>query len=377
LLLTTGIAIGLPFLQLNLVAKNSKWTDNLKPIIIESSNLRKNLSIHIENNYASIIIVIYLIPLIFILGMFMVKVYTIYKTIHTNTIIKHQNVKIILLNNKHEVYTFINYIFIDENLYKNKDLSVVEHELIHINDKHWVDLLLFEILKIIFWFNPFVWIYQKEISYLHEFIADKNILHSTDFKQYFNKVLQEKFKTYNVSFVNQFFQANLIKKRIRMQKKKHSKPLAKIKYAFSIILLIGLTLIVDSCNQKQIDKQVAKILIHTDNNNSVSFNSIVESPVFPGCENAKDKKKCFRNKINEYIVQNFNNTLIDKQNERIIAQFTVNNNGKIINIKARAKNNKLVDETIRLISHLPEMIPGKQANHNVKVVYTLPIVIKN
>ncbi len=42
--------------------------------------------------------------------------------------------------------------------------EIMNHELVHIRQKHWFDLLLVEMLCMIQWFNPLVWIYSQFIG---------------------------------------------------------------------------------------------------------------------------------------------------------------------------------------------------------------------
>src|SRR5690606_41816182 len=67
------------------------------------------------------------------------------------------------------------------------------------------------ILRIIFWFNPLIYIYQSRIAELHEFIADTHTV-KTNQKEHYQHLLEEVFKTESISFINQFFNHSLIKK---------------------------------------------------------------------------------------------------------------------------------------------------------------------
>jgi N-acetylmuramoyl-L-alanine amidase len=49
---------------------------------------------------------------------------------------------------------------------------ILLHELTHIRQKHTYDKLACQVLTCIFWMNPFYWLIQKELSMVHEFIAD-------------------------------------------------------------------------------------------------------------------------------------------------------------------------------------------------------------
>lgn len=140
-------------------------------------------------------------------------------------------------------FSFMNCLFIGENVKSNIYEVIVSHELVHIKEKHSYDLILFEILKIVLWISPFIYLYQNLISEIHEFIADrkmdKNDAHET--------LLQEIFDTENFSFTNNYSTKSLLKKRIKMLNKK-SNNMAGFKYLLIIPCLMIVILFNGSSN---------------------------------------------------------------------------------------------------------------------------------
>jgi hypothetical protein len=132
-------------------------------------------------------------------------------------------------------------------LFENKDLQIIQHELIHCKHRHTLDLLYFELLKIVLWFNPLVHIYQKRITLLHEYISDAEVVKETDKNIYFNILLAETFNVENISFINQFFKHSLIKKRIVMITKEKSQKMKQLKYFLIAPLLLAMLVYV-SCS---------------------------------------------------------------------------------------------------------------------------------
>jgi len=59
----------------------------------------------------------------------------------------------------------------------------------------------------------------------------------------------------------------------------------------------------------------------------------------------------------------------------VIAQFSVNNKGEIINIKARGPHKIFEDEAIRVIKELPTMPPQKGSKEVQPIKFTLPITM--
>ena len=141
-------------------------------------------------------------------------------------------------------FSFFNYIFLGLTT-KQKD-EIIQHELVHVKQKHSMDLVLFEIQKIVFWFNPYSYMYQKRISEIHEFIADYRSVRKKDRSTFYHSLLAETFAVDKFDFVNAFNKQSLIKKRIIMYSKNKSKEILKIKYFLMIPVFMGM-LIYTSC----------------------------------------------------------------------------------------------------------------------------------
>ncbi len=179
--------------------------------------------------------------------LFLVRMTKILKLIFLSKNIKKDNYTLIVLDEKQSAFSFFNYIFINKHLLENNDLQIIQHELIHCKHKHTFDLLYFELLKIVLWFNPMVYVYQKRITLLHEYISDAEVVKETDKNQYFSKLLAETFNVENISFINQFFKHSLIKKRIIMITKEKSQKMKQLKYLLIAPLLLGM-LVYASCS---------------------------------------------------------------------------------------------------------------------------------
>lgn len=115
----------------------------------------------------------------------------------------------------------------------------------------------------------------------------------------------------------------------------------------------------------------------------VPFQAIQDVPIFPGCEKYSknsERKKCMSEKVQKFVNKRFNTDLGAELGlsgvTRISVQFTVDENGKVTDIKARAPEPQLEEEAKRVTNMLPDMKPGKQRDKAVRVIYNLPIVFQ-
>lgn len=228
--------VSLPEIILGQTGVSSNSTIVLDPVIIESHSL-------------SILEMVFYSGLVIALFLFLLKVTKILILIIKNPKQSLGNVVLVELLNSSAAFSFFHYIFLGEHINKEDKDTILKHELIHTEQKHTIDLLFLEVLRVLFWFNPLVYMYQRRLATLHEFIADANALKHQDKDSYYQNLLAQVFETKNISFINTFFNQSLIKKRIVMLSRTKSKQIHLFKYALLIPLVFGM-LVYTSCIQK-------------------------------------------------------------------------------------------------------------------------------
>lgn len=140
-------------------------------------------------------------------------------------------------------FSFNNNIYCNSNMYSQQELEeVIRHEMVHVQQKHTVDVLLAETLCILNWYNPFAWMIKYAIKENLEFIADDNVLqHGINRQQYQYLLLKVTGNIPQVSFTNNLNFSSL-KKRIAMMNRSKTSKLHLFKFMF-IVPLAGLLLV--------------------------------------------------------------------------------------------------------------------------------------
>lgn len=112
----------------------------------------------------------------------------------------------------------------------------------------------------------------------------------------------------------------------------------------------------------------------------VPFVNVEKVPIFPGCENVRNKRKCFEEKIQEHIRKyNIRYPKVAQEKGiqgRVAVMFTVKKDGSIGNIRTRGPDKSLEEAAERIIKLIPRLIPGMQDDRPVDVPYGIPIVFK-
>lgn len=342
--------------------------------------------------------------------LFIVKLVKILALIYKNPKHWNKNLRIVTLLKSNTAFSFFYYVFLGEHIKEKDKPTVIKHEAVHVNQKHTLDLLLFEVFRIVFWFNPLVYMYQSRISSLHEFIADAEAIKTQTKNEYYQDLLSQIFETENVSFINAFYKRSLIKKRIAMLSRSKSKQSNLLKYSLIIPTLLLMLLYTSADAQKNQSVQSDSELIENQEegnlklieNNAlqtgskeefvkdyhqdpieVPFAKIDEVPTLSGCDessNNDEKKKCVATEISKYVQHNFNVKLAKELKltgqQRINVMFKIDKEGNVFGVRSRAPHKDLETEAIRVINLLPKFIPGKHKGKNVIVPYSLPIIFE-
>lgn len=126
---------------------------------------------------STILVIIYLVFTTLLTLRLALRMIQLHRLIKSNPCKKYHNARIINLNSVHSPFSFLNYIFINESLYREEEKKkIIEHELVHINQHHTLDLIILELLTIIQWFNPVSWLLKRSMHEIHEYLADEEVI---------------------------------------------------------------------------------------------------------------------------------------------------------------------------------------------------------
>ena len=148
-------------------------------------------------------------------------------------------VKLIRTDRYPASFSFFSFVFVNPSTDEPETNEIVNHEQEHIRQQHWIDLLLFEILHTMHWFNPVSWLYGRLIRQNHEYLADERALQrSSNPAIYRAALLNQMFGAPVISLANSF-NYSLNKKRFNMMKQITYSPVRKLKLLLVLPLIAG------------------------------------------------------------------------------------------------------------------------------------------
>ena len=226
----------------------------LIPDSIEQTNVFVNSNLVRQEESLITIQVLFFLYLVIsgvLLLRFCSNLFNIIKTIRDNQKEKKRKFTMVLIKEKVLPHTFFNYILVNGDDFHGGriDIALIDHEVAHCNQWHSIDILFIELIKVILWINPFIWLMKKPIQVNHEYLADYSVLANHNISKYQNTLINTVL-TNNAPLLVSNFNFSFTKQRLKMMTKQFSQPKAlfgKIVSIFTFIL-IALTI---SCNQEK------------------------------------------------------------------------------------------------------------------------------
>ena len=294
-------------------------------------------------------------------------------------------------------FSFLQTVYLSNQLKGTSCASeIFKHEYIHVKEKHSIDILFMQVLQILCWYNPFIFLLEKSMRALHEFEADYRVIHSGVEPEVYTRILFEQDSTALAVVLGNNFNYLLLKRRIIMMYKKTSR-WARLKSIVvlpaAVIVLAGYILSCKPASQKLGDTNAANAAVSdtlstppvppspdtslpkppVPTSTTKSQNVIVAAhmPMFMGGEKARLH---FLNDNIKYPPDAIKN----KKQGTVYVQFVVKTDGSISDIKILRGIYESIDkEALRVVESMPKWQPGKDAKGNrVNVLYTMPIGFK-
>ncbi|MCB0409595.1 MAG: TonB family protein [Flavobacteriales bacterium] len=259
-------------------------------------------------------------------------------------------------------FSFFGFVHIPNNLDEDEKAIILAHEIVHVKQCHSIDILIYEFMKILFWFNPLVWLAENDVKTNHEYIADS--IASKNNVQSYSKVLVAQLLGVNCSdLANNFNYEPLIKKRIKMMKKQKQQKLKAAMYALIIPVACVSIIATSTINVS------AKTPVHQEDAKTEKvYDKVDQMPDFKGGIE----------KLYEFMGSSLKYPEEAKDIEGVVfVSFVVNSKGKVEKVNLEKGINTYLDnEAMRVVKSMPNWTPGKHDGKDVSVKMVLPISYK-
>lgn len=345
--------------------------------------------------------------IIYLAGVFVVTARLVYQAIYLHVISRMSetrrkgNFTLVLMSKDITPFTYFNKIYIPAS--KADDFSVetiLAHERSHLRQYHFIDLFVMEVVTILQWFNPVVWLYERALKEVHEYLADESVLNQGQHKGTYQALLVNQAIGGPVFSLTNNFNQSLIKKRILMMTKMKTPRLAQLKVL--IILPLLLLILVAFADPKAVVKPIVQkgnelilsvyqpVKERRDTINKSNSDTIKQTafhfqtgqlvsgegatpqiadklPEFPGGSEALFK---FQLENIKYPAE----AQMNKVDGTVLVKFTVDYQGKVTDPQILQGIGSGCDqEVLRWVRSLPYWTPAQKDGKNVSVYYLMTI----
>ncbi len=184
---------------------------------------------------------VYVLGLLFFAFRFVKNLRDIVLKIRKNPQVRKDTHTHILLREQVLPHTFLRYIFLNKVHFESQKIpkEVLLHEQVHAIQRHSIDILIMELLQIVLWFHPLVYLLKKSMKLNHEFLADQAVLSKgVPLRKYQEMLLSFSGNPVTPALANAIHYS-LIKKRFTLMKTKNTTPKTWLK----VVLILPLTAI--------------------------------------------------------------------------------------------------------------------------------------
>ncbi|OOQ56891.1 M56 family metallopeptidase [Mucilaginibacter pedocola] len=227
---------------------------------------------------ADILFYAYIIGAVITLVVFAFRLYRLSLLMRKSHALYGDKYKLVQLNGDSTAFSFFNYLFIGTNVPQPD--TIIAHELVHIRQKHSADIVFVELIKVACWFNPLIYLLQRSLRTIHEYIADEQTAaREQDALAYSSFLLHNAYGLQGSPIAHSFFNYNLLKKRIIMLNQQRSGKLARLKYLAAVPLCAGMlcaSTLVFSKDYAFIDLSPAKKASEAMAANTIKYFKIVD-----------------------------------------------------------------------------------------------------
>ena len=350
-----------------------------------------------------------IVLLFYIAGIFFLvcrNVYSLFRLVRLmNTAQRRQIDKhtVLLVHDRNVApFSWMKFVVISRTDLEENGREILIHECAHIRKHHSWDLLIADICIFFQWFNPGAWLLKQELQNIHEYEADEAVINEgINARDYQLLLIKKAVGTRLYSMANSFNHSKL-KKRITMMLKEKSNPWARSKYLYVLPLaaiavtafarpeisekmeeisavkvndlaeIVQEKVLQDTVKVSKDEKKDALVVTGVKSKEEeeiVIFEVVEQMPEYPGGMSALQKY------LSEKIA---GSPMKGKAGGRVMVGFTVAETGKIKDVRVlQSDEASLNQEAERIVSEMPDWIPGKQRGRPVPVKYTVPIRFGN
>ncbi|MEQ8881714.1 MAG: M56 family metallopeptidase [Cyclobacteriaceae bacterium] len=276
-------------------------------------------------------------------------------------------------------FTFFNILFIGNQRLKNENHDVMlVHEQVHRDQWHSLDTLILEVLTILFWFNPFVWLFRRNIKAEHEYQADAEVLKRGINKLDYQRLLFETKTGVSIQLGNYLSNKTSLSKRFNQMKNKNINVRMSFARVGVALMTMATMLFVSACTEmsNQVDVQP-----EYEEGMSVLYKTIGDNIRYPKSAREEHSVGLMYVSFTVNAQGEIEDIIPDKQDGYMLTEVVVVGyppEGTATNVVAKSAeaSEDIKAEAVRTVKLLGKFNPAQKDGKAVGSVLVLPIKFK-
>jgi TonB family protein len=274
----------------------------------------------------------------------------------------------------HEAFSFWKRVYVGRDTHITEKPAVLAHERVHVQQWHTADVLFYELLQCVWWFNPLYRLALRQLRIQHEFIADEKACGGNRV-QYSEVLLARALGVAPSVLVHSMFHSSFLKRRLLMLRKMPTRQTLRPVYLL-VLPLAGAMLLLNSFitdppappappaapglpappsppEPPAVSETGEMVMAEFPGGQAALMDFLTKAVVYP----AEAKKQ--------------------KIEGTVFTEFTITETGEIAEVKVKKAAHELLDaEAVRVIKTMPAWKPATENGQAVKSTMVLPIKFK-
>ena len=297
--------------------------------------------------------------------------------------------RIIVSNRDIAPLSWMNCIVLSRDDWEASNEYILTHEKAHIRFNHSVELLLVDMMSVLQWFNPVIWMLRVDLQEIHEYEADNAVLLSGANRNEYQTIIMRRAVGKKGYSVASSFNHSILRSRITMMHQSKSPVIRKLRVLYLLPLVcLGIslqarTVYVQSGREgvfieEKSEAILQEIVVVRYDERSASHEEIrhganLEPVLATDALDVDTMPYC-----TEYFAFWLNERLLYPKEcmyeGTVWVRFTVGTDGQVSDIKViHSICEELDDIVVKLISKSPTWVPAKKEGNPVAVQLIQPI----
>lgn len=382
-----------------------KATQEMQDVYPAEPNVTGFIDANVFTGYSweSMLILVYLIGFVVMIVFTIVQLVMIARNIRGG--LRHTDSKgntVVLKPGKFAPFSFFHYIVMSVDDYEHNRLAILTHEQEHIRLLHSWDNMFVSLVKILQWFNPFIYLLSRDLDTVHEYEADEAVINNGIDAKTYQQLLVVKATGMRLQTLVNSLNRTSLKKRIIMMYQKKSNRWLMLK---AIIALPVLAVTIGAFATPKIADPIANAIERIDVSAKQMTKEIKETitkePEMPAAtetpKETKKEKKVEKEPVEEtegpwihnpdqaplypggnaalmsFIKENLQRPADIEPGTAIVLTISIKKDGEVYYIGTPVNNDELSQNLEALGKKMPNWTPARQRGEKVNAVYQIPL----